>query len=114
MFGRGRQQTSRTWIGPTCLQSSWKVPPLTEKDRRAWLRFGVLAATAFSEQWLVESAAAAASMESKKSRQALFVGVLKTKASEQYGVDDASFLSLTRGIEIPTGIWQSAILEVQA
>jgi hypothetical protein len=114
--GKAADLTDLDWsyVSAIVLEAARKVPPLTEKDRRAWLRFGVLAATAFSEQWLVESAAAAASMESKKSRQALFVGVLKTKASEQYGVDDASFLSLTRGIEIPTGIWQSAILEVQA
>lgn len=91
-----------------------KIPPLDNGDRRSWLRFGVLAATAFSEAWLAGTADAASRATGiKKTRQAYFVAALKTKAREQYGIDEPTFTAMVRRIEIPSDVWQSQVLEVR-
>lgn len=91
-----------------------RIPPIDERDRRAWIRFGVLAATACSEGWLVDTADAVSRMpEVKKTRQACFVAALKIKAKELWGIDEPTFSSLVRMIEIPTDVWKSPVLEVR-
>lgn len=91
-----------------------KVPPLNDKDRRAWLRFAVLAVTACSEGWLsgvADSVARATNV--RKTRQATFVAALKKKAAETWGYDEPTFHAMVRQIEIPTDVWKSPILEVR-
>lgn len=89
------------------------VRPVTEKDRRAWFRFGVLALTSFSEHWLLSSAESVLrAKQTKRTKQAHLVGVLKAKAAEQ-GIDEATFAAMLRRIEIPTSVWKSGVLEVR-
>lgn len=91
-----------------------KIPPAEERDRRAWIKFGVLAATAFSEAWLADTADAVSKMaEVKKTRQACFVAALKVKARELYEVGEPQFTAMVRSIEIPTDVWKSQALEVR-
>lgn len=91
-----------------------RVPPRTTDDRRAWLRFAVLADVRFGESWLIDAAEAVLhAKETKRTRQAHFVGVLKTKAAEQHGVDEAMFVAMLRRIEIPSDIWKSGVLEIR-
>lgn len=87
-----------------------RVPPRTEDDRRAWLRYGVMAELTFDEAWLVGSAEIVANAkETKRTRQAHFVAVLKAKAKAS-GIDGHSFNAIARRIEIPDDIWQSDVL----
>lgn len=89
-----------------------RVPPRTTQDRRAWLKFAVMAQVSFSEDWLVGSADAIAnSEERKKCRQARLVGLLKSKA-ETEGIDASTFQGITRRIEIPADVWKSNVLEI--
>lgn len=91
-----------------------KIPPLDQRDRRAWIKFGVLAATACSESWLADTADAVSRMPTvKKTRQACFVAALKAKASETWGIDEPTFTAMVRSIEIPSDVWKSKILEVR-
>jgi hypothetical protein len=93
-----------------------RIPPRTNRDRRAWLRFGVLAATAFSEDWLAGAAQSVADTprdKIKRTRQATLVAALKLRAQEQFGIDASTFQSMARSIEIPTHIWKSTVLEIQ-
>lgn len=91
-----------------------RVPPRTEDDRRAWLRFGVLADVTFGEAWLIDAAEAVVrAAETKRTRQAHFVAVLKRKAAEKHGIDEPTFTAMVRRIEIPTDVWKSPVLEVR-
>jgi hypothetical protein len=88
-----------------------RIAPATEDDRRAWLRFAVLAETSFGEAWLVDAAeAVVAAKETRKTRQAHFVGVLKSKALDQHEVDGETFTAMLRRIEIPASVWKSDVL----
>lgn len=90
-----------------------RVKPKTENDRRNFLRYAVLSLTTFSEHWLLNAAEAAAlSGQTKKSRQAHFVGVLKSKAAETNGISSKDFNAMARKIEIPDEIWKSDVLAV--
>lgn len=90
-----------------------KIRAVDEKDRRAWLRYAVLAATAFSEAWLMDSVDAVVNAkETKRSRQAHFVGVLKAKALE-LGFDKATYAAMLGSIEIPADVWKSGVLETR-
>lgn len=91
-----------------------KLPPRTPQDRRTWLRFGVLEQTTFSEAWIQDSLESAMTLPAKRSRRALFVGALKTKAVESNGIDNATFAAMLRSIEIPTEVWKREILEIRA
>lgn len=91
-----------------------KIPPLDDRDRRAWLRFGALACTACSEAWLCGTAdSVARSANVKKTRQAMLVAALKTKANELFGYQEPQFQAMVRSIEIPTDVWKSPVLEVR-
>lgn len=86
------------------------VPALSDDDRRQWLRYAVLAATAFSESWLIGSAEAVVNAkETKRTKQAHFVGVLKARAADS-GQDNREFLKMLGSIEIPDEVWQSSVL----
>lgn len=90
-----------------------KVPPVTEEDRRWWLRFAVLADGPMSEHWLIDAAEAVAKAGvSRTSRQAHFMGVLKSKAVEM-GFEESVFLGMAKRIEIPAAVWKSSVLEVR-
>lgn len=89
------------------------VKPLDDRDRRSWLKFGVLAETTFSEEWLMTAAESASrSNDVRKSRQAYFVAALKTRAREQYGFDESNFNAVFKRIDIPSEVWHSTALEV--
>jgi len=92
-----------------------RVPPFTDKDRRQWFKFAVMAQVMFSEHWLLDSAEAVvnASSRSKKNRQAHLVAVLKAKAAAEQDVDASTFRGILRRIEIPADVWKSDVLKVK-
>lgn len=86
-----------------------KVPPVTQEDRRNWLRFAVMTQLAFSQDWLSDSAEAVLNAkETRKTKQAHLYGVLKAKAVED-GLGDL-FSSMLRDIDIPKQVWKSGVL----
>ncbi len=92
-----------------------RVPPQTPEDRRAWLRYSVMAEVMFCEAWLIESAQHAKTTRelnsTKKSRQAHFVATLKSKAAEPpWAVDSDTFDGIAARIEIPDVVWKSEVL----
>lgn len=88
-----------------------KVPPRTPDDRRMWLRFAVLADFTFGENWLVDGTEAVLqATETRRTKQAHLVGVLKAKAADDHGVDEATFVAMLGRIEIPKAIWKSSVL----
>lgn len=90
-----------------------KVPAITKKDRRAWLRFAVLAEKGFSESWLMDAVDAVVNAKvTRRTKQAHFVGVLRSKAKE-CGIDKATFVAMLRSIEIPDDVWESGVLEIR-
>lgn len=90
-----------------------KVPPVTEEDRRWWLRFAVLADGPMSEGWLIDAAEAVTKASSSRTtRQAHFMGVLKSKAVEM-GFEESVFLGMAKRIEIPAAVWKSGVLEIR-
>lgn len=101
------------------LVSAWaerlgrKVKPRSVDDRRMWLRFAVLAQS-FGEAWLVDGTEAVLqAKETRSTRQAHLVGVLKAKASEEHGIDGETFVAMLGRIEIPESVWKSNVLEVK-
>jgi hypothetical protein len=92
-----------------------RVPPRTEDDRRAWLRYAVMAAQMFCDDWLIGSAEIVRNAKhTKQTRQAHFVAVLKSRAAEAIdGTDAETFNAIARRIEIPVEIWQSKVLEIR-
>lgn len=91
-----------------------KVPPRSQDDRRMWLKFAVLGQTHFNENWLVDSTEAVIrAKETRTSKQAHLVAVLEAKALEDFGIEEATFLALLGGIEIPKDIWKSGVLEIR-
>jgi hypothetical protein len=92
---------------------SRKIPPATEKDRRNWLRFGVLAQTTFSEAWLMGSVdAVLCAAQTRKTRQAHLYSVLRSKAGDD-GIEGDAFDSMLGCIEIPSDVWKSGVLEIR-
>ncbi len=90
-----------------------RVPPRSEEDRRAWLRYGAMAATAFSPDWLVGTAdSVSRSSNVKRTRQAMLVGSLMIKAQEQWGIDGDTFTAMAKSIEVPIDVWKSPALEI--
>jgi hypothetical protein len=86
-----------------------KVPPVSDEDRRNWLRFAVMTQLSFSEDWLTDSIQAVlCAKESRKTKQAHLYGVLKSKAVE-LGLGEL-FSSMLRDIEIPKDVWKSGVL----
>jgi hypothetical protein len=79
-----------------------RVPPVT------------LASVTFGESWIADAAEAVArATETRRTRQAHFVAVLKRKAADQHGIDEPTFTAMVRRIEIPTDVWKSPVLEVR-
>lgn len=90
-----------------------KLVPIRQKprervnDRRQWLRYAVLAQTAFPPAWLMDAAdKAARSPAPKQSRRGIFVACLKSTSD----MTPRDFNELTRRIEIPDGVWASPVL----
>jgi 5-methylcytosine-specific restriction endonuclease McrA len=91
-----------------------RVPPRTEDDRRAWLRYAVMADSMFNEAWLIGAAEIVEhAKETKLTRQAHFVAVLQSTAAElQDGVNPETFNAIARRVEIPLEVWRSDVLPV--
>lgn len=88
-----------------------RVKPRTLDDRRAWLTFAVLAVLSFGEHWLIDAAEGVVrSTETKETRPAHFIGILKATALENHGVDAKVFNEMFRRIRIPDEIWKSPVL----
>lgn len=86
-----------------------KVPPISPRDRRNWMRFAVMVQLEFSEDWLTDSLQAVlCAKETRRTKQAHLYGVLKAKAAE-LGLE-SNFRALLRDIEIPKEVWQSSVL----
>lgn len=92
------------------------VAPLTQADRRAWLKYAVMATTCCSEFWLSNAALGAVSKHQrggvKKTKIALFVGALKKNALDNHDVAEADFDAIFRAIEIPLKVWKSDCLPI--
>jgi hypothetical protein len=79
-----------------------------------WFRFGVLADMSFGEAWLVDAVEAVLNArDTKTTKRAHLVAVLKSKAEEEHGVSDQNFVAMLRRIEIPKAIWKSNAVEIQ-
>lgn len=90
------------------------IPPRTIDDRRMWLKFAVMADVTFGEEWLSDGIEAVMqAKETRSTRQGHLVGVLKSKASEDHGVNEATFLAMLGRIEIPKDVWKSGVLEIR-
>ncbi len=88
-----------------------RIPPKSIKDRRAWLTFAVLAVLSYGEHWLVDAAEAVVNAkESKRSQRGHFIGILKAKARDDHGTDEASFNEMFKRVRIPDEIWNSPVL----
>lgn len=92
-----------------------KIPARTIDDRRMWFKFAVLVESGtFTEEWLRDGVAAVLNAtETRTTRQAHLVGVLKAKAADENGIDGGTFLKLLEGIEIPNAVWKSGVLEIR-
>lgn len=91
-----------------------RVPPLSENDRRAWLRYAVMADQVLSEDWLMESAESVVLAKVRKGKPtAHLVAILKDRA-EAAGIDNETFIGIQRRIEIPKELWKSHVLPVQS
>ena len=88
-----------------------RVRPRTIDDRRAWLTFAVLAVLSFGEHWLVDAAEGVArATETKQTKPAHFIGILKATAFAKHGVDAKSFNEMFKRIRIPDELWNSPVL----
>lgn len=88
-----------------------RVRPRTLDDRRAWLTFAVLAVLSFGEHWLVDAAEGVSrATETKQTKPAHFIGILKATAMEKHGVDAKAFNEMFKRIRIPDEIWNSPVL----
>lgn len=91
-----------------------KIPPKSAEDRRAWLRYGVLADVRFSEDWLADATEAVIrSSGTRTTPQAHFVGVLQRMAAEKFGVSEVELNGWMKRIEIPSSVWKLRVLEVR-
>lgn len=92
------------------------VPPLTQADRRAWLKYAVMATTCCSEFWFSNAAMGALSKSQRggvtKTKHALFVGALKKTAKDTHDIAEADFDAIFRAIEIPIKVWKSDCLPI--
>lgn len=90
-----------------------KIPPRTKDDRRMWLRLSVLAQVLFSEEWLMDGTEAVVHAKAtKRTKQAHFMGVMKSKTKRDHGLPASDFLVMLRSIEIPKEVWKSSVLEI--
>lgn len=92
-----------------------RIPPLSSDDRRFWLKYAVLAEHRFSEHWLMDSVEAVLqAKETRKTRQAHLMAVVKSKALDD-GIDQATWKAVLKRIEIPDHVWKDVgVLEVKA
>jgi hypothetical protein len=89
-----------------------KIPPITETDRRNWLRFCVLVQTTMSEAWLADGIAAVLNAkQTRKNRQAHLYAVLRSKAED--GLGSNTFAECLACIEVPKDVWKSGVLEIR-
>lgn len=89
------------------------APPASEEDRRAWMRYAVMASKVFSEDWLRDSLEAVVRAEkTKKNRRAHLVAVLQSKAAKN-GMDAETFNAMAKRIEIPDEVWHTDVIEVR-
>lgn len=91
------------------------IPPLSDEDRRQWLKYCVLARTHYSSDWIHDAIEGVRlSKETRKSRQAKFVAILKDNAAKMFGDSEEQFRVKRRSIDIPLEIWNSGVLPVEA
>lgn len=84
------------------------IPPMTDDDRRAWIRYAVMASVIYGDGWMTGTAFDIAhASDTKETRQARFVGALQGKAREADGTDSEAFNGIARRIEIPDDVWKS-------
>lgn len=84
------------------------IPPITEDDRRAWLKYAVMASVMYGDGWMTGTAYDVAhASDTKETRQARFVGALQSKAKEADGSESEVFNGIARRIEIPDHVWKS-------
>ncbi len=82
-------------------------PRERSNDRRQWLRYAVLAQTAFPLAWLMDAAdRASRSDKPKQSKRAIFVKSLQGSSD----MTPHDFDELARRIEIPDEVWNSPVL----
>lgn len=89
-----------------------RIPPKSLEDRRAWLKYGVMASMQFSEQWLVCAADAVVSTPGVKNRAGAFVTALRNAAMEKHEVEREVFDGIFTRIEIPADVWKSDVVRV--
>jgi hypothetical protein len=91
-----------------------KIPPTDTKGRRCWFKYAALAEKQFGEGWLMDAVAGVlAATSTKSTRQGHFVGILRRKAEEQWGINAAGFRALMKRIEVPPDVWHLDILEIR-
>jgi hypothetical protein len=113
-------------LGPDLSQVDWdlavsmaeavarKIPPRSPEDRRNWIRFGVLAQSVFSENWLMDGVEAVMRAQvTKRTKQAHLYGVLKAKAGEILGVGGDTFAGIVKRIKVPDDVWKLGVLEIR-
>lgn len=88
-----------------------RLPPKTDDDRRAWIKYAIMAYVSFSESWLMSAAdAALTAKQVKKSRVALFVEALTCSAEEKFDVKKEDFRVIFKRIRLPSDVWHSDVL----
>lgn len=91
------------------------VFPKTAADRRAWIKYAVMAEMSFSEAWIAGAARSAADKARsggvRQTVQSLFVRALQKSAEEKFGTSIEDFNSIFRRIEIPITVWKSDALK---
>lgn len=98
----------------TAVAVAKRVPAKSLQDRRAWLRYSVMAVKKFSENWILDAAEAASKNELDGNRQAYFVAALQSKAEEfEEDFTPEAFNKYAEGIEIPDRIWKVKIVPVE-
>jgi hypothetical protein len=85
------------------------VTPASDEDRRAFMRYAVLAQSGLSTDWLVQGIGAINSEATTKTRAARLVGALQ-KGS---GLPAEDFNTLARRVKIPDDVWAWEVLEVR-
>lgn len=90
-----------------------RIKPVTDDDRRAWLKYALMAYTSLSEHWLLDAAEGAKLTPAEKvktTRQAIFVSALRSGAKAKHGMAGQEFDGTFKRAEIPKDIWQSRAL----
>lgn len=89
------------------------ITPQNDEDRRAFLRYAVMAQMVLSQHWFLDALGAVNGEPSRKNRQARIVGALQKGAKSMMpAMDKDTFNGYARRIKIPDDVWNRPILEV--